>query len=303
MNEQTDNSTRNPFGGNWSDEKLKALHAYMESYCTVLKKSRFELVYIDAFAGSGRTVIEADEDGVANELFDDAEVLKEDASYRHGSPLLALECQPPFSSFIFIDRNQDSLNELKKQIEASGKLDGRSATFLQGDANETLQKIAAKNWKERRAVAFLDPFALHVTWSTIKAVASTQAIDMWLLFPAMAVNRMLPRSGVVPEAWARKLSETFGSEDWREMFYRQEETDLFGESGVTKTPRIFNKLSEYVTRRLSTEFAGVHDKPLILRNSSGAPIFLLCFACGNPAGAPIAKRIAQHIINKQSHGH
>ncbi len=290
------------FGGHWSDEKLAALKAYMQSYCTVLKKSRFELVYIDAFAGSGRTEVEANISEESNGLFDDPAVLEEDSNYRHGSPLLALECEPPFSRFIFIDQNEESLIELQKQVFESGKLHGRPTSFVPGDANDILQKIAAADWIKQRAVAFLDPFALHVTWATIKAIAKTQAIDMWLLFPAMAVNRMLPRSGIVPETWAKRLTETFGSESWREVFYRQEQEDLFGETNITKTPKVFSKLSEYVTGRLRSEFAGVHEQPLILRNSSGAPIFLLCFACGNPTGAPIATRIAQHIINKQSHG-
>lgn len=297
-----DIGTRKAFGGHWSDEKLSALAAYMQSYCTVLKKSRFDLIYIDAFAGSGRREIEAEEGGDDNGLFDDPQLLEEEADYRHGSPLLALECEPPFDKFVFIDSNDESLKELEKQVNASGKLNDRPASFICGEANESLQRIAAGNWRSQRAVAFLDPFALHVKWDTIKAIAQTQAIDMWLLFPAMAVNRMLPRSGTVPEAWAKRLNETFGSEDWREVFYRKEQDDLFGDTSVTKTPKVFNKLSEYVTGRLRSEFAGVHDTPLILRNSSGAPIFLLCFASGNPTGAPIAVRIAQHIINKQSHG-
>lgn len=289
------------FGGHWSDEKLAALKAYLQSYCTALKKSRFELVYIDAFAGSGRRELEFGESD-SQELFDEPAVLQDDATYRHGSPLLALECEPPFSRFVFVDRNEQSLNELERQIKESGHLRGRPASFIPGDANHILQEIAAKDWSASRAVAFLDPFALHVTWATIQAIAKTQAIDMWLLFPAMAVNRMLPRSGVVPEAWADRLTETFGNNDWRDVFYRKEQTDLFGETNIAKTPKVFSKLGEHVTNRLASEFAGVHEQPLILRNTSGAPIFLLCFASGNPVGAPIATRIAQHIINKQAHG-
>lgn len=124
---------------------------------------------------------------------------------------------------------------------------------------------------------------------------------MWLLFPAMAVNRMLPRNGVLPEQWVTKLNETFGSTDWRDIFYRKDD-DLFGEEFVSKTPQIFSNLSDYITKRLGTVFAGVHKKPLILRNSTGAPLFLLCFASGNPRGWRIAVDIAQNIIDKKSNG-
>ena len=287
------------FGGRWSDEKLDALSEYLHAYTTALKRTGFHLTYIDAFAGAGRNLVEeAGEDS----LFDDAQIT-EDAQYRHGSPLIALENVPPFDSFVFIDQNEVSLKTLKGQVANTAPAKEGRIRFLCGDANEQLQGLTVKNWKAVRAVAFLDPFALHVSWKTIEQIAATQAIDMWLLFPAMAVNRMLTRSGEIPDAWATKLTKTFGSDDWKNYFYRPQERDLFGEAVVSKTPEIFKKLSDYITLRLHSVFAGVHKKPLILRNSTGAPLFLLCFACGNPKGADIATKIAQHIINKKNYGH
>jgi three-Cys-motif partner protein len=141
-----------------------------------------------------------------------------------------------------------------------------------------------------------------VRWETLEKIARTQAIDMWLLFPAMAVNRMLPRSGDVPKAWASKLTETFGSDDWRHHFYQKQAVDLFGDEQISKVPKVFERLSEFITLRLKTVFAGVNSKPLVLKNSTGAPLFLLCFASGNPKGAKIALKIAQFIINKKNHG-
>lgn len=41
------------FGGNWTEQKLGILEAYLDSYTTALKNHGFRLVYIDAFAGSG----------------------------------------------------------------------------------------------------------------------------------------------------------------------------------------------------------------------------------------------------------
>ena len=76
----------------------------------------------------------------------------------------------------------------------------------------------------------------------------------------------------------------------------KEEPDLFGVEATSKVPQVFEALSKYVTRR-------VVDSPLLLCNSTGSPLFLLCFGSGNPKGAQIAKRIASSIINKKSHGH
>lgn len=286
------------FGGGWSDDKLDALRSYLESYIKALSNSPFERIYIDAFAGAGiRDVVKSAEEG----LFDE-HLPEEDAGYRHGSPLIALGMEPAFHRFVFIEQDPESLGILREQVSDNfpGKL--RLTSFLQGDANEVLQGLAAEQWRTRRGVAFLDPFALHVKWETIEKIARTKAIDMWLLFPAMAVNRMLPRSGVVPPKWADKLTETFGSDEWQAYFYEKQEADLFGDEFMSKQPKVFEKLSEFITMRFNTIFEGATNKPLILKNSSGAPLFLLCFASGNPKGAPIALRIANHIINKKNHG-
>lgn len=291
---------KDSFGGKWTEEKLGALSAYLQAYTTALKNTHFDLTYIDAFAGAGTEEIITSKE---SDLFS-GEVPEDSIQYRHGSPLIALKNKPAFHNFIFIDQHEQSLAKLRNQIETEDLIAPDRVRFFHGDANEHIQTIAAENWRVRRAVAFLDPFALHVTWQTLERVASTESIDMWLLFNAMAVNRMLTKSGEIPEAWANKLTTTFGSDSWRDYFYRPSERDLFGDEVVEKREKIFENLSDYITQRLGTIFPGVHKRPLVLRNSTGAPLFLLCFACGNPNPKAIsaALRIAQHIIDKGSKG-
>ena len=89
------------FGGNWSDTKLDALKSYLQAYTTALKNAHFKLAYIDAFAGAGtRELSPTTEEG----LFDES-LSTDDAIYRHGSPLIAFENDPPFDHFIFIERD------------------------------------------------------------------------------------------------------------------------------------------------------------------------------------------------------
>jgi len=45
-------------------------------------------------------------------------------------------------------------------------------------------------------------------------------------------------------------------------------------------------------------FAGVAENPLLLRNSKNNPLYLLCFASGNPRGAKTAIKIAQDILKR-----
>ena len=278
------------FGGDWSDAKLSALGQYLNSYTTAMKNTPFRLAYIDGFAGAGMSEVQS------------LNLSQEEKKFRHGSPLIALRNEPPFHTLIFIEKNKEALIALEAQIKKDPSSIGRDIRYLQGDANEKLRSLCQKDWKSHRAVVFLDPFALQVKWETIELIAQTEAIDLWLLFPAMAVNRMLPKSGKIPYKWAKRLDELFGTNDWRETFYEKQPPDLFGEEFITKSFKVFETLSDYVTSRLSCVFAKANKRPLILRNSTSAPIFLLCFASGNPKGSDIAVRIAQHIIDKSPHG-
>jgi three-Cys-motif partner protein len=73
------------------------------------------------------------------------------------------------------------------------------------EANSCLVSLCKRyDWirENRRAVVFLDPFGMQVTWNTIQAIAETKAIDLWVLFPlGIGVMRMLPNHGQIPEGW------------------------------------------------------------------------------------------------------
>lgn len=315
------------FGGHWSDVKLSAVKAYFTSFNQALSKAPFTRVYIDAFAGGGRVKLDSPKKQLLNAALDedwfenggdligvtdpnDPDGIESEV-IRHGSPLLALETSPGFHEFVFIERNPATLKLLEEQVKASPALRGRPVEFICDDANAALSRICTPDWsKTRRATIFLDPFALHISWDTLEAIARTKGMDMWMLFPAMAVNRMLPRNAEVPDVWAKRLDDTFGDSSWRQEFFAVPEhlpnNDLFPEhfenQKESKLGNPFGRLSRYVTRRLKTVFADAVEEPLLLKTKGGAPLFLLCFAVANERGAPIAKRIAAHIIKFQKHG-
>lgn len=309
--------------------KLSVVEAYFTGFNQALSKTPFTRVYIDAFAGGGRVKskeekienanVTSDEDlfagvlvGAGSARSSRAEEMDEQEAevFRHGSPLLALKVVPGFNEFIFIESDAETMRQLQEQVNEAGTLKGRAIRFIREDANKALMEISRQNWKKRRATIFLDPFALDIHWSTIEAIARTRAMDMWMLFPAMAVNRMLPRNAEVPEGWAQRLNETFGDSSWREQFYAPpslpHNEDFFPHllpvGKATKLDDPFGRLSRYVTGRLKTVFADTVDEPLVLKTEMGSPLFLLCFAVANEKGAPIANRIASHIIKKQQHG-
>ncbi len=285
------------FGGNWSEQKLQVLSNYLTAYTTALKKQRFSLTYIDAFAGAGKLDIASEQNQHSQSLL--IEETDEQEQYRHGSPLVALATTPPFDHFIFIDKNKSSLYNLQNQISDNGYAE-KSIDYVLGDANEELMKICCDvNWQSHRAVAFLDPFSTEVKWHTIETIVTTKAIDLWLLFPAMAVNRMMTKTREVPQKWQEKLTECFGTEEWRQVFYPQNrQSILFGEAPDRKVSHPFEVLGKFVNGRLRSIFPGVSKEIVILKNSKNSPLFLLCFACSNPDPKAIglALKIADHII-------
>jgi len=145
---------------------------------------------------------------------------------------------------------------------------------------------------------FLDPYGMQVEWATIEAIAAAKAIDLWLLFPlGIAVNRMVTRSGDIPVRWRERLDLMLGSSDWYDEFYRVEPAPtLFGDDGTRLVKVSQDVIGRYFTRRLRALFSGVAERPAVLQNSRGTPLYLLCFAVGNPAGTSTALRIADHIL-------
>ena len=164
--------------------------------------------------------------------------------------------------------------------------------------NSYLQDLCIKNWREHRAVLFLDPFGMQVQWKTIEAIAQTEAIDLWLLFPlGVAVNRLLRRDGQIDQKLSTRLDELFGTTDWFDAFYQTKtRSSLFGEETRLEKVANLEEIGKYFVERLRTVFTKVADNPLPLYNSRKNPLYLLCFAAGNLKGAPTAVKIAEHIL-------
>jgi three-Cys-motif partner protein len=115
----------------------------------------------------------------------------------------------------------------------------------------------------------------------------------------VAINRLLTRNEPPPKEWAKALTKILGTDDWRTAFYSQQTVPtLFGEEDIQVKDADFDSIAKFFVNRLKAVFAGVADNPLPLRNSKNIPLYLLCFASGNPKGAPTAIKIAQHILRR-----
>jgi three-Cys-motif partner protein len=169
------------FGGPWTERKLSVVRRYLETYAQALKNQAFERVYIDAFAGTGDRT---DKRRASLPLLD----LPEFDAVAKGSTRIALQVEPPFHRYIFVERaarRATRLSMLKSEFA------NRSITVVNADANDAIKDICSRtNWRTTRGVAFLDPYGLQVSWETLIAISRTQALDAWILFPTgMGLNR------------------------------------------------------------------------------------------------------------------
>ena len=110
---------------------------------------------------------------------------------------------------------------------------------------------------------FLDPYGMQVEWKTIEAIAATKAIDLWVLFPlGIGVNRLLKKSGDIPESWRQRLNILLGTDSWYEEFYAVKTArTIFGTEQEYVIKASMETIGRYFNDRLSKIFPGVAKSP------------------------------------------
>ena len=289
------------FGGDWTAQKLEVLRQYLTQYRVIFAKGPraqyFKTIYVDAFAGSGER-IDSDHKIEMEALIGESDE-PDRLAYKKGSASIALELTNPFDQYVFIEKNAARAIELQTMIATRyASLAGR-CTVAQEDANDFLQRWSRQtDWDRTRAVVFLDPYGMVVEWKTIEAIATTKAIDLWILFPVgTGVNRLLTRGGRPPAEWAARLTAIFGSNEWESRFYAPSpQGGLFDSVPAIVKDASFERIGQLFLERLRTVFPGVAPHAMPLENSKHNPLYWLCFAAGNPKGAGPAVRIADHLL-------
>jgi three-Cys-motif partner protein len=286
------------FGGMWTERKLNALREYLVQYQRIFttnrKARKLRTVYVDAFAGTGdRDAVDESQQVSLFGYDDDTRV------YQQGSVKVALSLENKFHQYVFVDNKAKHGAALQDLINLEFSELVERCTVNVADANRWLEEwCRTQDWRTQRAVVFLDPYGMNVEWTTIEAIAKTKAIDLWVLFPfAIGANRMMPKDAPPDSLWAKRLTMIFGTDDWKSRFYRtDQEVDLFGiPSGSVVKIAGMDEILAYFLERLESVFEKVVERPLILDNSRNTPMYALCFASGNPRGAPIAVKIASHL--------
>ena len=284
---------KHTFGGLWTRKKLQVLEKYLQFYAIALKDQPFTLHYVDAFAGTGSQdpkVIESQGEIIPHEDF-------------QGSVITALEINPGFHHYHFNDLNPDHIRELEI---LKADYPNKNIHITEKDANIFVPEFCKTLSRGHRAVLFLDPYSTQLDWVTLKHIAASQKIDLWLLFPISTITRMTPRDGakIRPE-WGETITRLLGKKDWEDALYKPKPEpvigDLFGdinEDGETERLNI-DELEEWITARLRETFNYV-AKPYRLSNNH-RPLFSFYLAVSNPKQQAwrLADRAVQSILKNQ----
>lgn len=284
------------FGGNWTQQKLTVLSKYLKAYRKIFDRNEraryYRVTYVDAFAGTG-VIPRPEIEGTFAELIPSLAATEEE--FRKGSVRRALEVEPSFHHYVFIELDRAKCEELSL---LGHEFPNRDIKVVNDDANAALLKWCQEvNPRRERAVVFLDPFGAAVEWATIQAIAKTKSVDLWILFPYGAINRMLTRDRKPSPSWSDKLTRIFGTAAWEDAFYSSGLTtsilDPDQEIEFVRKIADRNSIVGFFVERLHSVFTEVAS-PGPLFNSKGL-LFVLFFAASNKTGTGIANDLLRGI--------
>ncbi|HEX8214329.1 MAG TPA: three-Cys-motif partner protein TcmP [Allosphingosinicella sp.] len=295
-------TTEHRFGGVWTEVKLAAISAYSKFFTGAIG-GKFDLWYIDPFAGTGSR-ISAEETGG---LFEGGPISTIERQYP-GSAARALSIEPPFDHLRFGDTKKSHIKALEELVALHP---GRDAKVIPDDANTFVQfMFGHPYWTDpkgrgrgSRALVFLDPYGLEVKWRTLEVLAASERADVWFLANLKAAVQQLSRDHRKLDADKRRaLGEYFGTDTWEAEFY-QETDDGGGLLGMMETQKRRGATKQDVAafhrKQLCKLFSYVSE-PLPLAVGSMDDYFLLYCMSNNksPAARALIKKGADWVIQK-----
>ena len=204
-----------------------------------------------------------------------------------------MKVTPPFDGFYFIDFDANKTEHLRTLCGAR-----RDVHIHTGDANqyltgELLPTIQYKNFN--RALCLLDPYGLDLDWDVIMQAGQSKAVDIFLNFPVMDMNRnaIWRNPEKVTHNGVYRMTKLWGDQSWRDAAYAESrQTSLFGREMVKQGDEQI--VSAFRNRLKTVAGFGFVPTPLPMRNSKNAVVYYLFFA----SPKAVAQKIITDIFNK-----
>ena len=243
--------------GIWGEEKYRIVSHYAALFAQSMSNKWESLVYLDLFAGAGRSRIR-DKNRIIN-----------------ASPFLILGLNQKFSQYIFNDSEPENYNALKCRIERD--YPEVNVNVICEDINENISKIISvmpKPGKGFRVLGFcfLDPFKMsNLCFSTIQ-VLSQRYMDFLILIPTGMDAKRNPQNYLRPENNTVKFF--LGNDKWRENWKNyNKKTTHFGQFILEEFGQSMGKLGYIVPR---------HEETIPIKNTKNIIIYRLVLFSKNP---------------------
>jgi three-Cys-motif partner protein len=261
--------------GYWSKEKLRYLAGYMDIFTTSMR-DKWVTVYVDLFAGPGKSKIKGG-----------SEVIK-------GSPLVALDLQFGFNKYIFVEAEPEILHALEKRVASykEGKVIFTKGTDCNADPTEITSLIPSNSL----SLAFIDPEGCDVHFSTIKALAASGRVDIFMTFPmGMDLKRNVDvAANTISSSWT-KYDNFFGSREWRQTYLT-----ALSSRGWRFAIRSTMEFYKNQLKKLGYVQVDASDEVTIKEPLTNVPLYYLLFASKHPRGKDFWKKISSRNPSGQA---
>jgi len=151
--------------GSWTEDKLFDWNRYVEITTTAMVgKPNWQggVVYVDLFAGPGVCEIRDSKKRIP------------------GSVLIAAFAPKPFAKIIACELDPVKAEACEKRLAAAEV--GAKAKVIVGDCNQRIADITNQIPDRALTLAFIDPEALDVNFSTVEALTKNRRVDLMVLF-------------------------------------------------------------------------------------------------------------------------
>ena len=274
------------FGGEWTIQKLHIIEEYLKTYTTALKYQKVKKIYVDGFAGSGKT-----------ELKSGSKDDEQGSITVDGSALLSLKYN--FDEYYFLELDENRIALLKENVKATYPEKVGKVHFITGDCNKELSDVLSMITVYHRCLMFLDPYALELKWETLEKISKCGVVDLWYLFP-LSVIRLMAKDKDIPDGNKEKVTSILGTDEWlSKLFVESQQMNLFDDS--PQYERVdYDQVLEYIKSRFGTIFPYVSPNSKILKNEAkNSPMFMLCFMMTNTSknAQNLASTLVKGIIS------
>ncbi|HYM15244.1 MAG TPA: three-Cys-motif partner protein TcmP [Dehalococcoidia bacterium] len=253
----------------WAQDKLHFLKRYIDIFTTSMKDKWPRRVYVDLFAGPGKSVIE----GTSQEI--------------DGSPIIALHAKYPFSEMYLNDAAPEVTAALIARLGRPPPANTFVSTLDCNAAALNARRMLVAGADNARTIglAFIDPTAFQIGYDAIAHLTADLRIDIIVTVMTGYVARFIAERG-----FEDPMDQFFGSGDWRALV----EAKAGGERVTSR------RLLDHYEGRLRALGYTYFDDSVRIVNSRNRTIYHLVFASKHQLGGRFSKEVSRRMRSGQA---